>query len=412
MSNTDKIKKKKEKKTKSSAVSRHQGQNLLQTLGIKPEEQVEIEKKLRLIKYFDLFSEQTFDLIYKDKFLENQFTEFSKWLESLGTMREEDKLIKQNYEAKQIKEIIYNLKSKAEKIASKNGYEIPFAKRYRNYYLLMTVPILAVFSVLTVLQLFGINLMLFFFPLLCLVCFGPQMLKASLLKKWHDSKEQHKNDLYTESREDIVILKEFTNDILESIRQSLLEKKIPLQIIKFQLMSSDYDNLKVLGKFPIRNVPGEIQYLVSFEYPPGMEPFPIPEEFKQAEEAKNPKKEEKNFIVFSELKANNGVISSFIPSLKDIIAEEINKALNSCDFNEAPEKIDSIIPGYSKEMAIYCKCGEIAKISSVQICNWKNQFKFYLFEGKTCKCGEKVYALSLMDDNDDVPEELKVIFSN
>ena len=62
-------------------------------------------------------------------------------------------------------------------------------------------------------------------------------------------------------------------------------------------------------------------------------------------------------------------------------------------------------------MVIYCKCGQIAIISSIQVCDWKNQFKFYLIEGKTCACGEKVYALSLMDDNDKVPEELKIIFS-
>jgi hypothetical protein len=33
-----------------------------------------------------------------------------------------------------------------------------------------------------------------------------------------------------------------------------------------------------------------------------------------------------------------------------------------------------------------------------------------LFQGEECNCGETVYALSLMDENAGVPEELKEIF--
>ena len=70
------------------------------------------------------------------------------------------------------------------------------------------------------------------------------------------------------------------------------------------------------------------------------------------------------------------------------------------------------MPNYSENMAIYCICGEIVEISNIQVCNWKYQFKFYLIEGKKCKCGESVYALSLMDETAEIPEELKDIFTN
>ena len=35
-----------------------------------------------------------------------------------------------------------------------------------------------------------------------------------------------------------------------------------------------------------------------------------------------------------------------------------------------------------------------------------------MIEGKKCKCGESVYALSLMDETAEIPEELKDIFAN
>jgi hypothetical protein len=84
--------------------------------------------------------------------------------------------------------------------------------------------------------------------------------------------------------------------------------------------------------------------------------------------------------------------------------------LNDSEFSESPLNFKEIIPDYSKEMGIYCVCGELADITNVQICNWKNEFKYYLFQGKQCKCGENIYAVSIMDEQTEIPEELKEIF--
>ena len=110
------------------------------------------------------------------------------------------------------------------------------------------------------------------------------------------------------------------------------------------------------------------------------------------------------------MKGSNGIIDYFVPTLKDAQAEKINKLLNECEFVKAPNDFTTIIPNYAESLSIYCVCGEIAEIDNVQICNWKSQFKFYLFETKECKCEESVYALSLMDDSTEVPEEFKEIF--
>ena len=84
--------------------------------------------------------------------------------------------------------------------------------------------------------------------------------------------------------------------------------------------------------------------------------------------------------------------------------------LNESEFSKTPHDFTTIIPNYSENLAIYCVCGDVVEITNIQICDWKNQFKFYLFEGKECKCGETIYALSLMDESDKIPEELHDIF--
>ena len=119
---------------------------------------------------------------------------------------------------------------------------------------------------------------------------------------------------------------------------------------------------------------------------------------------------EENFIVLKSLKAKNGIIENFVPTLKEDIVIEINNLLNKCEFTKSTQDINIILPNYSPKNAIYCKCGEYVEIENVLICKLNDYFNFYLFEGKPCKCGEKIYAISLMDEDTDVPEELKEIF--
>jgi hypothetical protein len=228
------------------------------------------------------------------------------------------------------------------------------------------------------------------------------------LKKWSTFKEENKNEIYTQNREDIMVIKSFVGELLNNIRAKLLQEKVPLQLIKFVLHSRDYENLKLLNT---KNIRGLSQYYFSFEYPEGMEPFVIPETLKQYQQPEFEKeKPEKNFIVLKELKAKDGVIESFVPTLREDLSKQINEILNQSEFSDSSKEFDEIIPNYSNEMAIYCVCGEIVEISNVQISNWKDKFEFYLFEGKECNCGETVYAISLMDDSTEVPEELKDIF--
>ena len=151
-----------------------------------------------------------------------------------------------------------------------------------------------------------------------------------------------------------------------------------------------------------------------------MEPIPVPSSLQQDDVVEVPveviprveENPENNFVVLTDVKATDGIIESYVPALKDYLADEINELLNECDFESAPIDFHNIIPNYSEDSAIYCLCGDIAEVINVQVCNWRNTFKFYLFETMRCECGEKIYALSILDENDTIPEELRNIFSS
>ena len=299
MNEKENLKDKEVKKEPEKPIKKPQGQNLLESLGLTTKDQEEIEKKLFLVKYFDFISEQTFNLIYKTKFFEKYTKEFTERAETLGDYREEDKILKKGFKDKQIIEIIYRLKDRGEQIATKNGVTKPIEKRLQKLNLAIIIPIFGITIILMILQYgLGIDLMLFVFPLLCVGCFAPNIIKGSLTRKMYNFQEEHKNELYTENREDLIVLKGYINEILENIRSSLLEKKVPLQVIKFQLLSGDYASIQVIKQQVMRGMTGQKQNLVCFDYPQGMEPIPIPEQWKQSTSVPGQKKIEKLERIF------------------------------------------------------------------------------------------------------------------
>lgn len=418
--NDDKIKSdrseiKKRKPEKRSRKS--QGQLIQEALGLNEVDIKDIEKKLFIVRFLDFYSEETLQFIFKDNSL-NQYTkEITTHFTTLNVVREEDRLLKQGFESKEILDIINKLKLKAEELAISKGVKNSVEKRLRKLTLLITLPIFGVILALTILNLLQIipELNIFFLlPVLCVFCMVPQLIRSTVVKKWVAFKEENKHQIYAEYKADIMVLKNFASELLDNIRARLIELRVPLQLIKFVLHSRDYENLNLNSQ---KNVRGTMQYIYTFSYPPEVEPFPIPAQLQQYQqpifpEKRGAEKAEKNFIVLNSIKGRDGIINYFEPTLKIKLADKINDMLNNSTFSKAPDDFTTILPNYSENMAIYCICGEIVEIKSVQICNWKDQFNFYLFEGKTCNCGEKIYALSLMDESAEIPEELEDIFSS
>ncbi len=388
-----------------------QGQIIQEALGLGPTDIQDVEKKLFIVRFLDYFSEETFDFIFKDNTLNQYVKQITTHINEFSEGREEDRILRQSFESKGILDIVNKLKQKAEELALSKGMNSSMDKRLRKLTLLITLPLFAAILVISFIPNFPV---FFLFPVLCVFCMLPQLIKGNVVKKWFAFKEQNKNEIYSENREEIMILKNFAGELLDNIRSRLIELRVPLQLIKFVLHSRDYDNLNLINQ---KNIRGTMQYFYTFEYPLDVEPFPIPQQLLEYQgpiisEKKKVEKMEKNFIVLTDIKGRDGIINYFVPALKDKFAEKINDMLNNSEFSKSPKKFKEILSHYSENMAIYCICGEIAEISNVQICNWKNQFKFYLFEGKECNCGESVYALSLMDESDEIPEELKDIFLN
>jgi uncharacterized protein YozE (UPF0346 family) len=381
-----------------------------QALGLNPLDIEEVEKKLYIVRFLDFFSEDTLEFVFKGRVMEQNVNRLATYMDSLQIEREEEKLIKQSFESKNIIAVIDNVKNKTEEFAVSKGIKGNVNKRLRKLTLFITLPL---FAVLTVLTFLPSTLYFIFFPILCVVCLLPQLIRGRVVKKWSQFKEQYKHEIYAEHRDDIMILKSFTGEILNNIRSRLLELEVPLQLIKFTLFSRDYENLRLESQ---RNVRGFMQYFFTFEYPQGMEAIPIPEKLSQYQQPlfqkKSTEKPEKNFIVLTEMKGTEGIITSFVPTLKDNVAKDINDMLNDSEFSKAQNDFKTIIPDYSESMAVYCVCGELAKIDNVQICDWKQKFKFYLFEARECKCGEQIYAISIMDEKVEIPEDLKDIFSS
>ncbi|MFX1241384.1 MAG: hypothetical protein ACFFA7_09070, partial [Promethearchaeota archaeon] len=397
---------KKNKKKFGRQTRKTQGQMIQEALGLNEIDIKDIEKKLRIVRFLDYFSEETLQFIFNDNVLNQYIKETTSHLNSL--VREEDKLLKQTFESREILDIVNKLKTESEKLAISKGVKNSVEKRLRKISLMLMLPMF----IPVIIAFIWPDLTYFVLPLLCVFCLAPQLIRNSVVKKWFAFKEENKNLIYSEYREDIMILKNYASELLENIRARLIELHVPLQLIKFVLHSQDYENLNLVSQ---RNVRGTMQYIYTFEYPSGIVPFSVPPQLQQYDQPIIPErraieKPEKNFIVLASMKGHDGIIDYFEPVLRDKFADKINEMLNDSEFDKAPNDFSIIMPNYSEEMAIYCVCGEIAEFKSVQICNWKNQFKFYLFEGKKCMCGDQVYALSLMDESAEIPDELRDIF--
>ena len=391
-----------------------QSQVLQQALNIQPDDLKNIEDKLAVVKFLDYITEEPLDFAFKDRAIGQYVEKITGRMEQFESTGEEDKLIKKGFEDKKILEVVERIKTKTEEVMLSKGMNKSVEKKFRNLNFIMTGALVGVFIIFIVLQVTGIITdTSFMLPFLCVLCIVPQFLRSSVTKKWYRFKEENRTDVYTINREDILVIKSYVSEVLANVRSSLIELKVPLELIKFSLFHRDYMDFNIINQRPMK---GLTEYFVSFEYPEGIEPFPIPAHLQQKynqpvfAEKKRDEKPEKNFIVLTEMKGKDGIITSFLPSLKDNLADQINKMLTDSEFSEPDIKFSSIIPSYPAETAIYCVCGEIAKIETVHVCDWKNEFKFYLFVGKECSCGEQIYAISLMDEADVIPKELQDIF--
>jgi hypothetical protein len=104
------------KKQKEKRKRMTQGQMIQDALGLNPTDIEEVEKKLFIVRFLDFFSEDTLEFIFKDRIMEQNVTRLATYMDSLQIEREEEKLLKQSFESKNVLNVIENVKNKAEEL--------------------------------------------------------------------------------------------------------------------------------------------------------------------------------------------------------------------------------------------------------------------------------------------------------
>ncbi|MHA2400832.1 MAG: hypothetical protein ACXADU_18335 [Promethearchaeota archaeon] len=173
----------KEKKRKRRPTRKTQGQIIQESLGLNPKDIQEIEKKLFIARFLDFFSEDTLEFIFKERSINQNLERTMTYMKALEVEREEEKLLTQSFESKNVVGVIKNIKNRTEEIALSQGVKGTVHKQVRKWTLITTLPVFAFLIVFTFLgDIFG-SLTFVFFPIICIACVLPQFIRGRLFKK-------------------------------------------------------------------------------------------------------------------------------------------------------------------------------------------------------------------------------------
>ena len=132
-----------------------QGQIVQEALGLNPTDIQEVEKKLFIVRFLDFFSEDTLEFIFKERIVGQNLERITSYMGMLQLEREEEKLLKQSFDSKNIAGVIENVKNKAETFAASKGIKTNVNKRLRKLTLYITLPLFAFLIVFTIFPLFS-----------------------------------------------------------------------------------------------------------------------------------------------------------------------------------------------------------------------------------------------------------------
>ncbi|GAH25867.1 unnamed protein product [marine sediment metagenome] len=133
----------------------------------------------------DYFSEETLDFIFKKNNVDKYIEKISEKIEKFDLGGEEDKLLKKGFEDKKIVETVERLITNVEELALSKGINKSIDKRLRNLSFIISAPLLGFAVLFLILPSIGIDLSFLMFPLLCVLCMVPQLVKNTVVKKWY-----------------------------------------------------------------------------------------------------------------------------------------------------------------------------------------------------------------------------------
>jgi preprotein translocase subunit SecG len=153
----------KEKKPRRKSARKTQGQIIQESLGLNPTDIQEVEKKLFIARFLDFFSEDTLEFVFKERSINQNLERMMTYMKALEVEREEEKLLMQSFESKNVGGAIQSIKSRTEEIAISRGVKGSVNKRLKRLTLYITLPMFALLLVFTLIP--GLSqLSYIFFP--------------------------------------------------------------------------------------------------------------------------------------------------------------------------------------------------------------------------------------------------------
>jgi len=380
-----------------------------------------LEKELGLVKVLDYICNDPFDLCFQKNMLTTYDAQLTHPLlgesntsEALDPGRER---LKSLYHNLAIKDRIESLMEKAETLCISRGIKEPVQKRLSKMSLITITGTMVLYFVLLSIEALQAYSTYILFPLMMVFCFLPQYLRTTIMKKWDAFKKEVKPPYFNENQLEIGEVKSFIQEVMNDARERMLTNRIPLQAVRFILFSKDYANIQVIET---QNLRGTLNYIMQFQYEPGMEPFPMPGQPSELVDVQTtiapPKKDEKDlFIILKSAKFDDdgALVNYDLTFPPQELHSQIDLLLSQSDFQPV-ENPREIIFNFNSNNSIFCDCGDSVKFINMKYCTSKDpkyeNFEFYLAIGETGSCGKTPYVLFASPGVAKIPQILKDLF--
>ncbi len=382
--------------------------------------QERIKTQLGTIRFLDKIITNPFTFCFEKSFLANYKNEFITKLFTQIQTQDPNNFLQKDYEEQKLDSQIDTVIDKAETLAVSKGIKESPRKKIAKFTFPLTCGLLILYMTL---QSYAPEISGYLMiPIFIGLCFLPQILRQRIESKWQNFVKENKDPLENENFELFQSIRKYNQLVLNDLRELLLINKIPLQVFTFYMDSAQYENLIVKDSMNFR---GNVQYVVQFEYPPGVEPLPLPPQLNSLQNqqanvsqsnrttAESVQESIDIFHVLHQPSYNpDGQLLEYTQKLIPFEKEDlVHELLN----NSAIKKIkdaEKVIPFFKRNDKLECQCKEklILNALAYNQVNGTN-FDYYFIESKKCPiCGANNYVLFETANKDPKPEQYKEIF--
>lgn len=382
--------------------------------------QERIKTQLGTIRFLDKILTNPFTFCFEKAFFANYKNEFITKLFTHLQTQDPNNFLQKDYEEQKLDSYIDSVIDKAEQLAINKGFKESPRKKIAKFTFPLTCGLLILYMTL---QTYAPDVAGYLMiPIFIGLCFLPQILRQKIESKWMNFVKENKDPLENENFEIFQAIRKYNQLVLNDLRELLLINKIPLQVFTFYMDSAQYENLIVKDSMNFR---GNVQYVVQFEYPPGVEPFPLPPQLQtlQSQPTTSMQTEgtttapvQESIDIFHVLHAPTynaeGQLMEYTQKLVPFEHEDlVHDMLNNSSIKKIKDA-EKVIPFFKRNDKLECQCKEklILNVLAYNQVNGTN-FDYYFVESKKCPiCGANNYILFETASKEPKPEQYKKIF--